>query len=92
MLQLAYCYCKGELVEKNEAEAVRLHTRAAEKGNKSGQYRLGWMYEQGMGVETDQEKAIFWYRKAAAKGEELAIDRLKALNVYYIDEQGEFTE
>ena len=90
MMQLADCYCTGEVVEKNEAEAVRLFAQAAGKGNKNGQYRLGRMYENGVGVDANREKAIYWYRKAAAKGELLAINRLKELNVYYINEQGEF--
>jgi len=28
-------------------------------------YKLGWMYENGKGVEVDPEKAIYWYKKAA---------------------------
>ncbi|MGB5965664.1 MAG: phospholipase A [Sulfurimonadaceae bacterium] len=28
-------------------------------------YKLGWMYENGKGVEQDPDKAIYWYKKAA---------------------------
>jgi len=28
-------------------------------------YKLGWLYEQGQGVEADPKKAILWYKKAA---------------------------
>ncbi len=37
----------------------------AEKGHKTAQYILGRMYEQGEGVEKDEDKAAGWYIKAA---------------------------
>ena len=32
------------------------------------QNSLGWMYENGQGVEKDLEEAVKWYRKAADQG------------------------
>jgi len=28
-------------------------------------YKLGWLYEQGQGVDADPQQAIYWYKKAA---------------------------
>jgi len=36
-----------------------------EKGRAEAQFYLGTMYENGMGVSLDREKAIEWYQKAA---------------------------
>jgi hypothetical protein len=40
---------------------------------------LGFMYENGEGVEKDRAQAVSWYRKAAAAGNEYALKRLKEL-------------
>ena len=44
------------------------YRKAAEQGDASAQYNLGVMYENGHGVEQDDEQAVFWYRKAAEQG------------------------
>jgi TPR repeat protein len=41
---------------------------SAEQGNNDSQFNLGLMYERGIGVEKDEQKAITWYRKAAEQG------------------------
>jgi TPR repeat protein len=43
-------------------------TKAAELGYLMAHYELGNMYEEGEGVEKDQEKAIYHYEKAAIGG------------------------
>jgi hypothetical protein len=40
----------------------------AEQSNASAQYTLGEMYDRGQGVAQDYQKAVLWYRKAAAQG------------------------
>lgn len=42
--------------------------RMAEQGNPQSQYKLGEMYEEGLGVEQDFEAARNWYGKAAEQG------------------------
>jgi TPR repeat protein len=42
---------------------------------------LGGMYEHGYGVAKDLEKAIYWYCKAAALGDDDAKKDLKRLGV-----------
>lgn len=40
----------------------------ADKGYRSAQTKMGWIYERGMGVPQDYQKALQWYEKAAANG------------------------
>jgi hypothetical protein len=42
--------------------------RAADQGDASAQYRVGRMYEGGIGVTQDSAEAVRWYRKAAEQG------------------------
>ena len=37
-------------------------------GNASGQYHLGYMYHEGLGVEKNIKEAEKWYKKAFEKG------------------------
>ena len=56
-----------------------------------GFYNLGIMYYYGKGVDKDTETAIYWYRKAAAKGYVMAKNKLKELNTNWVDENGKVT-
>ena len=40
----------------------------AEAGDADAQYNLGWMYDEGEGVEQDFKEAVKWYQKAADQG------------------------
>lgn len=40
----------------------------AETGNSDGQFNLAVMYEQGIGVASDEKQAVIWYRKSAEQG------------------------
>jgi len=42
---------------------------------------LGFMYENGFGVEKDRQQAIRWYGKAAQLGDQRARDNLSRLGV-----------
>ena len=44
----------------------------AQRGNAESQNRLGYLYENGKGVEVNYKKAVEWYLKAAEKGEPAA--------------------
>lgn len=50
--------------------------RDAEKGSIEAQFSLGNMYLSGMGFEKDPQKAIFWFKKAAATGHAEALYNL----------------
>lgn len=42
---------------------------AAEKGNSAAAYKLGEIYENGLGRAKDHVQAFYWYMKAAAKND-----------------------
>ena len=46
--------------------------KAAQKGDAEAQTRLGESYAEGMGVEQDEEQALFWFEKAARQGDDEA--------------------
>jgi hypothetical protein len=49
---------------------VKWFRKAAEQGNASGQYWLGFCYYNGSVVAQDYAQAVSWYRKAAEQGED----------------------
>lgn len=49
----------------------------AKNGNTNGQYYVGEMYENGLGVQQDLNKAFEWYEKAAEKKHPLSLRKLK---------------
>jgi len=40
----------------------------AEQGDSQAQYNIAGMYSNGYGVKVDDEKAVYWYQKAANQG------------------------
>lgn len=69
-------------LENNPDLAINTIRISAEKGSVDAWMALGWCYEQGFGVEKDNEEALKWYQKAAAQGSvdkmtELCIETLK---------------
>jgi hypothetical protein len=63
--------------ERKTADALALAT--AQQGYAHAQWRQGYKYDHGKGVPEDREEALRWYRKAAAQGHVIAIDRLRQL-------------
>lgn len=57
----------------------------AEQGSAGGQYNLGWKYRHGFDASQDDTQAVFWYRKAAEQGYNLAQTNL---GVMYYNGQG----
>jgi len=41
---------------------------SAQSGDAKSQYQLGRLYDEGDGIEEDNEKAVDWYRKSAEQG------------------------
>lgn len=60
---------KSSANQKNLAMSVTYLTKAANSGFPRAQYALGHLYEEGLGVERDQVKALEWYGKAAEQGD-----------------------
>lgn len=61
-------------------EARMIYQQVAEKGDKAGQLKLGYMFEQGLGGSVDVVQAAKWYELAAQNGEPIAQYRLGRLN------------
>lgn len=57
------------------AALFREMSALAEKGYTKAQFRMGWIYEHGIGVPQDYLKAREWYAKAMANGDASAIAR-----------------
>ena len=50
------------------AMALRWQEKAAQQGNREAQYGLGLMYANGQYVQTDAQRARFWFGEAADRG------------------------
>lgn len=55
-----------------EAAAVKWFRKSAEQGNVVAQFKIGFCYETGRGVEQSWAEAVKWYRMAASRGSENA--------------------
>lgn len=79
--QVGYFYYDGLGVKKNDEKAFYWTKRAANHGDRDGQYNLAWFYEEGIGTEIDLQKAKYWYKKAALQNHDMAIDKCRELNI-----------
>lgn len=70
--------------KQDYAAALKWYQLAAERGDITGQFLLGQMYEKGLGTQADIDTAVQWYRKSARRKDKIAqpaIDALKRLGV-----------
>ncbi len=68
--------------QKAKEEALRIIDRVrqmAERGNPEAMFLLGSCYDFGLALPADRQKALFWYKKAALKGNDLAMVNLSFL-------------
>jgi len=68
MIKLGEMYTAGEIVKRNDVEAVRWYRRAADAGDPRGMLYLGGMYSLGTGVPQDYRTAARWFQEAADGG------------------------
>lgn len=66
-------------------EAVPWLLKAAERDDVDAQRLLGYCYEVGLGVDEDKNEAIKWYKRAAAQGDEQAIEELEKFDEQDVD-------
>lgn len=59
--------------------ALPLFVSEAERGTPRAQYALGYMYYNGLGVDSDRERAVAWIRRAANNGDPLAVEALSRM-------------
>jgi TPR repeat protein len=62
---LATDYIDGDGVPRDEKMAFDLMIRSARQGNALARYDVGWMYDNGRGVEVDIREALKWYELSA---------------------------
>lgn len=79
--QVGYFYLDGLGVEKDISKALYWTQRAAEHGDRDGQFNLAWFYEEGIGVDANIEKAQYWYKEAALQNHDLAIEKCKEIGI-----------
>jgi localization factor PodJL len=73
-----YANGSGGVPQDNEQAAYWLN-RAAEQGLAPAQYRLGTMFEKGLGLPENPTKARTWYERAAAQGNVKAMHNLAVM-------------
>ena len=71
--------CRGPRRAGGHAVAVAWYEKSAEAGLAPAQYRLGSIYEKGLGVPHDMAKAQEWYGRAADAGNVKAMHNLAVL-------------
>ncbi|HEX6708356.1 MAG TPA: transglycosylase SLT domain-containing protein [Albitalea sp.] len=69
----------GNGVEKDGARAAALYCEASRLGDVDSQFRLGWMYTNGSGVDRSDAVAAFFFQIAAEQGMEQAQRMLKVV-------------
>lgn len=63
------------------ASVLRFQTKMAERGVAESQYKLGFMYETGSGVEQHLSTALHWYNQASLQGYKAASNRIVYLQI-----------
>lgn len=61
------------------AKAIKYYQRAAELNNADALLELYYIYGEGVGVEQDDDKALFYLKKAAESGNQEVLDELAAM-------------
>lgn len=82
-LLLAGCVATAAQAAPTDPTAVnqfKSQLTLANKGEMEAQYRVGEMYEKGLGTDPDVSLAIIWYGKASLQGDKRANERLSALD------------
>ena len=63
--ELGKAYEFGRGTPKDLDLAQRWYMKAAKGGHKIARFKIGWMYEEGLGgLPKDEAQAIYWYRQA----------------------------
>lgn len=77
----AYAYYAGtkDGIDINFATSFKYYEKLTEYGNERAMYNVGLLYEFGLGVSRDHEKAVEWLTKALDAGYEPAAAKLEEL-------------
>jgi len=74
---LAWAYFYGRGITRDINEAIKLFNKAAESGENTAMNALGLIYLLGEEVEKDEEKGMYWKRRAAYFGNSQAREEFK---------------
>jgi hypothetical protein len=66
--------------EGDVKKAFELFHEAANQGDKNSLVNLGYCYDEGVGTKKNKRKAMYWYKKAAQKGDLAAYTNIA---IYY---------
>ncbi len=74
---LGFVYTNKEnATPQDYAAAMTWSMKAANKGNATGYYNVGYLYANGLGVTKDQKQGFDWVMKAAKKGDQIAMSTI----------------
>ena len=76
LYQLGVYYSEG--AEADLAKSIKYYQRAAELNHADAALALSYLYDEGISVEQDEDKALFFLKKAAELDNQEAIDELAA--------------
>lgn len=77
---------------KKYKKALELYLQAADLGNPEAQGDIGYMYEKGVGVNTDYAMALKWYLKAAEQGNSVGLFNVGSLYYFGRGVQKDYSE
>jgi len=63
-------------IERDTATGISWYEKASNKGSGYASFKLGWIYQKGIGVQKNTKLAKMWYRKACNQGEQQGCNRL----------------
>ena len=73
---LARCYARGIGVGRDSKAAFELYMKATELDSADACFAVGWCYENGFGVEKNDQEADVWYRKVGNRHLEITKEEL----------------
>lgn len=70
----------ADKLDTKSVEQFQAQVNTAMQGDADAQYRVGEMYEQGLGTPRDLNMAFLWYNKASIQGNARASAKLAAMD------------
>ena len=80
-VRLAALLLDGQGVQQDRSEALNLCRSAAQDGYAQGQFCVGYIYQQGLGLAKDPKEASKWYQQAANRVHAQSALRLADMNI-----------
>ena len=76
LFMLGQCTLNGDGTERNVKAAMDLMTKAAQQDHKLACYTVGCEYEEGTNIRANLDKALYWFKRGAKLGDQLAKDKV----------------